>query len=99
MDRNDALKAIRERVKNDNLVRHMLATEAIMRAMATRFGGDVEEWGLAGLLHDIDVELVGGDMREHSRLGAEAGPGTGRRRGDRPGDSHSQRSSRHSHPD
>jgi putative nucleotidyltransferase with HDIG domain len=71
MTRDEALGAIREKVKNDNLVRHMLATEAIMRALATRFGGDVEEWGLAGLLHDIDVELVGGDMHEHSRLGAE----------------------------
>jgi putative nucleotidyltransferase with HDIG domain len=71
MTRDEVLRSIREKVKNDNLVRHMLATEAIMRALAVRFGGDVEEWGLAGLLHDIDVELVGGDMNQHSRLGAE----------------------------
>jgi putative nucleotidyltransferase with HDIG domain len=71
MDRNESLKAIREKVKNENLIRHMLATEAIMRALANKYGGDVEEWGLAGLLHDIDVELVGGDMEKHSRLGAE----------------------------
>ena len=71
MDRDDALRAIREKVKNENLVRHMLATEAIMRALARRFGENEDEWGLAGLLHDIDVELVGGDMKEHSRLGSE----------------------------
>ena len=71
MDRNEALKAIREKVKNENLIRHMLATEAIMRALAKRFGSDEEEWAMAGLLHDIDVELVGGDMKEHSRLGSE----------------------------
>jgi putative nucleotidyltransferase with HDIG domain len=71
MTRDEALRSIREKVKNENLVRHMLATEAIMRALAARFGGEVEEWGLAGLLHDIDVELVGGNMAEHSRLGAE----------------------------
>ena len=71
MDRNEALKAIRERVKNENLIRHMLATEAIMRALAVKFGGDVEEWGMAGLLHDIDVELVNSDMKEHSKVGAD----------------------------
>jgi putative nucleotidyltransferase with HDIG domain len=71
MDREEALKAIRENVKNENLVRHMLATEAIMRALARRFGEDEEEWGLAGLLHDIDVEVTGGDMHRHSREGAE----------------------------
>jgi len=71
MTRDEALRSIKEKVKNENLIRHMLATEAIMRALAPRFGGDVEEWGLAGLLHDIDIELVGPDMKEHSRLGAE----------------------------
>ena len=70
MNRDEALQAIRGKVKNENLVRHMLATEAIMRALAPRFGGDVDEWGLAGLLHDIDIELLNGDMTEHSRLGA-----------------------------
>jgi putative nucleotidyltransferase with HDIG domain len=69
--REDALIAVRERVKNDNLVRHMIATEAIMRALAKRFGADEEEWGLAGLLHDIDIELLNGDMTNHSRLGSK----------------------------
>lgn len=70
MNRDEALTAIRGKVKNENLIRHMLATEAIMRALARRFGEDEAEWGMAGLLHDIDVELVGGDMKEHSRLGS-----------------------------
>jgi putative nucleotidyltransferase with HDIG domain len=71
IDRQEALESIRENVENENLVKHMLATEAIMRALARRFGEDEAEWGLAGLLHDIDVELTGGDMKAHSRLGAE----------------------------
>ena len=41
-----------------------------MRALARRLGGNEEEWGLAGLLHDIDVELTGGDMATHGKLGA-----------------------------
>lgn len=49
----------------------MLATEVIMRALARHFGEDEEEWGLTGLLHDIDLELVNNDMKEHSKLGAD----------------------------
>jgi putative nucleotidyltransferase with HDIG domain len=71
MNREEALESIRANVGNENLVRHMLATEAVMRALARRLGGDEEEWGLTGLLHDIDVELTGGDMKSHSKLGAD----------------------------
>ena len=71
MDRDAALQAVRENVKNDNLISHMLATEAVMRSLARRFGEDEEVWGLAGLLHDIDVELTEGDMSVHSRMGAK----------------------------
>ena len=71
MDRAEALESIRENVENENLIKHMLATEAIMIALARRFGEDEKEWGLAGLLHDIDVELTEGDMTTHSKLGAD----------------------------
>ena len=70
MTREEALDSVKDNVENENLVKHMLATEAIMRALARRFGEDEEEWGLTGLLHDIDVELIGGDMSNHSKLGA-----------------------------
>ena len=36
----------------------MLATEAIMRKLANHFNEDEEIWGLAGLLHDLDMEIV-----------------------------------------
>ena len=49
MDREAALKAIQENVKNENLIKHMLATEAIMRALARRFNENEEEGGLGGL--------------------------------------------------
>ena len=42
-----------------------------MRALARRFGEDEEEWGLTGLLHDIDAELTEDDMSTHSKLGAD----------------------------
>ncbi len=71
MDREAALKAVRDNVKNENLVKHMLATEAIMRALARRFNETEDEWGLAGLLHDIDVEVTNADMAVHSKQSAE----------------------------
>ena len=71
MDREAALKAVRGNVKNENLVKHMLATEAIMRALARRFNENEDEWGLAGLLHDIDVEVTNADMAVHSKRSAE----------------------------
>ena len=55
--RIEALALVREYVKNENLVRHMFAVEAAMRAYALEFGEDVEIWGLAGILHDFDWEI------------------------------------------
>ena len=67
VDRNEVLSSIQTNVQDKSTVKHMLATEAIMRALAKKLGEDEEEWGLTGLLHDIDVELVEGDMSSHSK--------------------------------
>ena len=71
MTREEALNSIKANVENKNLIKHMLATEAIMRVLAKRLGEDEEEWGLTGLLHDIDMELTEGNMNTHSKLGAD----------------------------
>lgn len=57
MTREEALALVREYVKNDNLVKHMLAVEAAMRFYAGKFGEDVKLWALNGLLHDFDWEI------------------------------------------
>jgi putative nucleotidyltransferase with HDIG domain len=57
MDRPEALALVREYVKNENLVRHMLSVEAAMRLYAAKYDADVEQWGLTGLLHDFDWEI------------------------------------------
>jgi len=57
MDRSSVLEIVRKYVKNDNLIRHMLAVEAAMRFYAEKFGADAEKWGLVGLLHDFDWEI------------------------------------------
>ncbi len=71
MTREEVLESIMSNVENKNLIKHMLATEAVMRALARHLGEDEEEWGLTGLIHDIDVELTEGDMSTHSKLGAD----------------------------
>jgi putative nucleotidyltransferase with HDIG domain len=71
LNRDEVLDSIHGNVQDKNMIRHMLATEAIMRAMARKLGEDEDEWGLTGLIHDIDMELVEGDMNSHSRLSAD----------------------------
>jgi putative nucleotidyltransferase with HDIG domain len=56
LSRSDALELMQQYTSSDSLRKHMLAVEGAMRAYAARFGEDVEEWGLAGLLHDFDYE-------------------------------------------
>src|SRR3989344_8187139 len=58
--RQAASDLIRQKVKNNNLFKHMLALEAVMVALAEKLGQNQEEWGLAGLLHDADCETVTG---------------------------------------
>lgn len=71
MEREEALALIRERVGNENLVNHMLATEAIMGALARRLGGDDARWRLAGLLHDLDVDETAESMERHGNVTVE----------------------------
>jgi len=56
ISRDDALKLLDQYISNRNLIKHCLAAEAVMQALADRLDEDPEKWGLAGLLHDLDVE-------------------------------------------
>ncbi|MBN2148180.1 MAG: HDIG domain-containing protein [Anaerolineales bacterium] len=69
MNRSEALALMREYVKNENLVRHMLAVEAAMCFYAEKFGEDAEKWGVVGLLHDFDWEIHP-TLEEHPSAGA-----------------------------
>lgn len=71
MERVQACQILENNLKNRNLFKHCLAVEAVMRKLARHFGEDEEQWGLAGLLHDIDYEETKDDPDRHSLVGAE----------------------------
>jgi hypothetical protein len=71
IDREQALSLLDKHIENKNIIKHMLATEAVMRRLAERFEPEKKElWGLAGLLHDIDYEEIEED-EEHGLLSME----------------------------
>lgn len=69
--REESLAVVRKHVKNENLVKHMIAVGAIMRGLAVKFGGDQDTWEAAGILHDVDYEEVGQDWTKHGARSAE----------------------------
>ena len=69
MNRSEALAIVQEYVKNESLVRHMLAVEAAMRFYAEKSGEDIETWGITGLLHDFDWEIHP-TLEQHPLAGA-----------------------------
>lgn len=56
MTRDQALELVNSWTTNKNLIKHMLAVEAAMGALAKHFGEDQEKWKLLGLIHDADYE-------------------------------------------
>jgi len=70
MTREDNLELVREYTTNPGLIKHMIAVEAAMRAMARARGEDPELWGAVGLLHDFDYERWP-DLTDHTVKGAE----------------------------
>jgi len=54
--REQAYALLTEYNKNDRLIKHALAVEAVMRAMAHKLGHDEEQWGIIGLVHDLDYD-------------------------------------------
>jgi putative nucleotidyltransferase with HDIG domain len=54
--REEAFSLLKEYNKNEGLLKHALAVEAVMRYCARKRGEDEEKWGLIGLVHDLDYE-------------------------------------------
>ncbi len=66
--REDAINLLKEYNKNPALVQHGLQVEACMRYFAKEADENVEQWGIVGLLHDLDYEMF---PNEHCYKAAE----------------------------
>jgi putative nucleotidyltransferase with HDIG domain len=71
MTREECIGVLKENCRNNNLFKHMLATEAVMAGLAAKLGEDVESWSLAGLMHDLDYDETYDDPDRHGLLSAE----------------------------
>lgn len=69
--REESIALLKRYIKNDKMFAHCLASEAVMRALAKRLGEDEHVWGIAGLLHDLDVEITDADMKIHGLKAVE----------------------------
>ncbi len=65
MNRPEALLLLKQYVKSEKMIIHSLSSEAVVKAIAKKLGKDEEKYALAGLLHDIDVEITNGDPKIH----------------------------------
>lgn len=77
MEREEALSLVKQEVKTKNLIKHMLAVEAVMRRLARELGQDEELWAVAGLLHDLDYDKTVDQPEQHGLLGAQILEGKG----------------------
>ena len=67
ISREKALSLLEQHIKNPNMIKHCLASEAVLGALAEHLGEDREKWSMAGLLHDLDVEMTNADLSIHGR--------------------------------
>ncbi|MCI0513642.1 HDIG domain-containing protein [candidate division KSB1 bacterium] len=71
MERTVALELVKTHLKNQNLIKHVLAVEAIMRGLAQHQGADPDAWGLCGLLHDLDYDVTKDQPERHTHVTAD----------------------------
>ena len=67
----EAKKLFDHYLKTEYLRFHCRETEVIMRALARHLGKDEEFWGIIGLLHDLDLDEIGDDMKQHGTCTVE----------------------------
>lgn len=70
ISREEAVELLHQHIHSLNMLKHCYASEAVLRAVAKKLGKNEDEYGLAGLLHDIDVEITNADPLKHGPFAA-----------------------------
>jgi len=71
INREESFELFNEYLKDDKIIKHSLAVEAIMIKMARRLDENETLWGLTGLLHDLDYEYTHGEPQNHANVSAK----------------------------
>ncbi len=71
ISRENALKLLKEQLPQANMLKHSLASEAVMRALARHLNEDENLWALTGLLHDLDYNETRNEMQRHGLVSAQ----------------------------
>jgi len=66
VSRTEAWELVQKHNQSRANLNHFLETEAVMRELANRLQADPEEWGIIGLLHDLDWEETQSDPARHT---------------------------------
>lgn len=69
--RQQAIEILNSMPQQESDINHYFESEAIMRALAKKFGEDTEYWGMLGLLHDVDWSITKEDCKEHASKAEE----------------------------
>jgi putative nucleotidyltransferase with HDIG domain len=70
MTRDEAIEILFEYTKSEALRKHAFAVEACMVAYAEKFGEDINEYSVTGILHDFDYEMYP-NAPDHPLKGSE----------------------------
>jgi predicted hydrolase (HD superfamily) len=65
ISRSEAFKLLKSIVKDEGKLSHSIHVAEMMENMASQFHLPTEKWYLTGLLHDIDIPLIGNDWSRH----------------------------------
>ncbi|AEH50912.1 HD domain-containing protein [Pseudothermotoga thermarum] len=65
ISREQAYELLQKHLSSRNLLKHCLAVEVVMRALARKLNEDEDTWGLAGLLHDLDYDYTKDSPDQH----------------------------------
>ncbi|MCP3921406.1 MAG: HD domain-containing protein [Desulfobacterales bacterium] len=65
MGYNEAVSILDKYVQTPHIKLHSRESEVIMRKVAKHFGEDEDLWGITGLLHDLDMDVINGDYNNH----------------------------------
>ncbi len=57
IERDKAIELFKKYNSEESLFKHALSVEAVMRYFARKNKEDEDEWGMVGLLHDMDYEM------------------------------------------